>query len=137
MAVITGIAHVELSVRDLDLSSSWYCALLGATEVFRETKDEHGRRDAVIRDPESGLILAFTEHREYEGAFQVMRAGLDHLSFGVASARELDTWAARLDELGIAHSPIRDYGYALAITFEDPDEIALELFWTKPRLPRG
>lgn len=136
MAAITGIAHVELSVRDLDVSSPWYCALLGATEVFRETKEESGRRDAVIRDPESGLILAFTEHREYEGAFQVMRAGLDHLSFAVASAEEIEAWAARLDQLGIAHSPVRDYGYALAITFEDPDEIALELFWTKPRPPR-
>ncbi|MCZ2109133.1 MAG: VOC family protein, partial [Dehalococcoidia bacterium] len=133
MAAITGIAHVELSVRDLDESSSWYCALLGATEVFRETKDEFGRRDAAIREPETGLMLALTEHREYEGAFQVMRAGLDHLAFSVASADELNAWAAKLDELEVPHSPIRDYGYGLAITFEDPDEIALELFWAKPR----
>jgi glyoxylase I family protein len=59
--------------------------------------------------------------------------GLDHVSFAVADLAALQGWAARLDELGIPHSPLRDYGYAHAITFNDPDGIPLEFFWQKPR----
>jgi glyoxylase I family protein len=32
------------------------------------------------------------------------------------------------DELGIAHGHIRDAGYGSALSFRDPDGIALELF---------
>ena len=37
-------------------------------------------------------------------------------------------WAARLDELGIAHGEIKDAGYGSGLSFRDPDNIALELF---------
>jgi catechol 2,3-dioxygenase-like lactoylglutathione lyase family enzyme len=56
------------------------------------------------------------------------RVGLDHVSFGVADRAELEKWARRLDELGIAHGHIRDAGYGSALSFRDPDGIALELF---------
>jgi catechol 2,3-dioxygenase-like lactoylglutathione lyase family enzyme len=39
MPAITGVAHAELSVRDLDASSAWYFRLLGAREVFRERNE--------------------------------------------------------------------------------------------------
>ena len=37
-------------------------------------------------------------------------------------------WAARLDELGVAHGDIVDAGYGSGLSFRDPDNIALELF---------
>ena len=60
--------------------------------------------------------------------FDERRAGLDHVAFGVADRTELETWSARLDELGIAHSPIKDDHYGSGLSFRDPDNIALELF---------
>jgi glyoxylase I family protein len=55
---------------------------------------------------------------------------LDHLAFGVASEEELQAWADRLTEAGVAHSGVKvtpQTGSAL-IAFRDPDEIQLELY---------
>jgi glyoxylase I family protein len=134
MPAITGIAHVELSVRDLDRSVSWYCALLDARDVFRATSDAHGIAACAIFEPRSRTVLAFTQHREEDPSeFDPRRAGLDHLSFAVADRAELEAWVARLDALGIAHSPVQDEGYAHQVTFRDPDGIALELSARVPR----
>jgi glyoxylase I family protein len=39
----------------------------------------------------------------------------------------LDAAAAHLDELGVAHEPVKDIGPAYILQFRDPDNIALEL----------
>jgi catechol-2,3-dioxygenase len=46
----------------------------------------------------------------------------------VADRAELKDWQARLEELGIAHGGIADAHYGSALSFRDPDNIALELF---------
>jgi glyoxylase I family protein len=136
MPEIAGIAHVELSVSDLDTSVAWYSRLLDAPETFRVADEAQRLVAAAIRDPRSGLVLAFTQHLDFtDGAFTPRRAGLDHVSFAVAGEAELEAWSRHLDELGIPHSPVRDYGYAFAITFSDPDGIALEFFFSKRRPP--
>jgi catechol 2,3-dioxygenase-like lactoylglutathione lyase family enzyme len=130
MPEITGIAHVELSVSDLDASVAWYSRLLDAPEVFRAADENERIVAAAIREPKSGIVLAFTQHRDQEGGpFTARRVGLDHLSFAVAGEAELEAWRDHLDALGIAHSPLRDYGYGLAITLSDPDGIALEFMF--------
>jgi glyoxylase I family protein len=57
----------------------------------------------------------------------------DHVSFGVASRDELRTWAARLDEIRIEHTGIRDerepFPYS-TVVFPDPDNIQLEALWS-------
>jgi glyoxylase I family protein len=63
-----------------------------------------------------------------ESDFRELRAGLDHVAFGVADRAELDKSARRLDELGVAHGQIKDAGYGSGLSFRDPDGIALELF---------
>jgi glyoxylase I family protein len=127
MPAISGIAHVELSVRDLDRSVAWYCKLLGARDVFRATNDIYGITACAILEPQSKLVLAFTQHREEDSSeFDPRRVGLDHVSFAVRDRAELDAWVARLDELGIAHSDVQNEGYAHQVTFRDPDGIALE-----------
>lgn len=132
---VTGIAHVELSVSDLDASSRWYCELLGARETFRAADElEDLEACAIVVPAEPRIVLAFTRHnRGDHGRSTPKRTGLDHLSFAVADYGALEAWGRRLAELGIEHSPIRDYGYARAITFSDPDGIPLEFFWQKPR----
>lgn len=102
MPAITGVAHVELSVSDLDRSVDWYIALLGARDVFRATNDAVGITACAIFEPNSKLVLAFTQHFQPEaGSFSPRRVGLDHLSFRVESREALDAWVGHLDALGI------------------------------------
>jgi catechol-2,3-dioxygenase len=134
MPQITGIAHVELSVSDLDASVGWYSRLLGAREVFRAADEHEGIVAAALLEPASRVVVAFTEHRQQEaGRFTPRHVGLDHLCFAVPSEAALEEWREHLESLDIDHSPTRDYGYGLAITFSDPDGIALEVMWSKPR----
>jgi glyoxylase I family protein len=134
MPEIGGIAHVELSVSNLDTSVEWYSRLLGAREVFRAADESEGIVAAALLEPGSRLVIAFTEHREQTGGrFTPRRVGLDHLCFALPSEAAVEEWRQHLDALGVEHSPVRDYGYGLAITFSDPDGIALEVMWSKPR----
>ena len=54
--------------------------------------------------------------------------GLDHVAFACADRADLETWAGRLDELGIAHGGVVDAHYGSGLSFRDPDDIALEFF---------
>ena len=45
-----------------------------------------------------------------------------------ADRAELETWARRLDELGVEHGGIKDASYGSGVSFRDPDGIALEFF---------
>jgi hypothetical protein len=49
----------------------------------------------------------------------------------VASRSDLEAWTSWLDELGVAHTGIRDpkepFVYS-TVVFRDPDDIQLELF---------
>ena len=60
--------------------------------------------------------------------FSEFRAGLDHVAFGCASRAELESWAARLDQLGVANGGVVDAHYGSGLSFRDPDGIALEFF---------
>ncbi|HEY3217756.1 MAG TPA: VOC family protein [Candidatus Limnocylindria bacterium] len=131
---ITGIAHVELSVTDLDRSVEWYCRLLGAHDAWRGTNEERGFRACAIVEPETRTVLAFTEHESAKRvAFSPLVPGLDHLSFRVADRAAVEAWAAWMDELGIARDPIDDQGFAVAVNLRDPDGIALEFYVLLPR----
>src|SRR5687768_10858554 len=132
MPEITGIAHVELSVRDLDTSVAWYTQLLGARDVWRGSNAKYGITACAIYEPKSKMVFAFTQHAEQEtSGFSPRRPGLDHVSFGVADHAALEEWVNHLDALGIPHSPIQDDHQPPSVTFSDPDGIALELSYPK------
>ena len=59
--------------------------------------------------------------------FDENRAGMDHIAFRLASREELDAAVVHLDEIGVAHEPIKDIGPSYILEFRDPDNIALEL----------
>ena len=131
---ITGIAHVELSVTDLDRSVEWYCRLLGARDAWRGRNDAGGYKACAIVEPVTSTVLAFTQHdRESSDPFSPLRPGLDHLSFRVADRAAIDAWAAWMDELGVAHDAVNDSGPSITLNFRDPDGIALEFYFLPPR----
>jgi glyoxylase I family protein len=122
------VTHVALTVRDLSVSVPWYEALLGAKPVLDEDTDPDFHHTVYLVG--NGNLLGLHQHGTPapEEGFSEYRVGLDHVSFGVANRSELETWAQRLDELGITHGPIKDASYGSGVSFRDPDGIPLEFF---------
>jgi glyoxylase I family protein len=120
------ITHVAVTVTDLGASEAWYTKVLGVKPVLDEDTGPFRHIVYLLGNTLLGLHgfpdLANTEPSNER------TPGLDHIAFGVASRDELVRWAARLDELGVAHGDIADASYGSGLSFRDPDHIALELF---------
>jgi catechol-2,3-dioxygenase len=129
---ITGRVEVNLTVRDPIGSAAWYAELLGMEKLY-EFDPGDGRASYVcLSEPVSKLVLCLVGHAANPGEpFSEARTGLDHLEFLVARRADLDEWVARLDELGIAHSGLKEPSHTrnAMLTFRDPDNIQLEFFW--------
>ena len=132
MPDFVGVSHVDLTVRDVPASAEWYRKVFGLTTLM---ENDDGTRSAVVMlHPTSKVAICVGSHVANDGSpFDESRTGLDHLSLRVADREELEAWAARLDELGIEHSPIADEPYGSVLVFRDPDNIQLELFANPPR----
>lgn len=128
----TSIAHIRLTVTDIERSREFYEAVFGWRVLFELPEGA----DAATRDALSflfggviydlggmlvGLRPAATDR------FDENRTGLDHVAFRMLSKDELDSAARHLDDLGVAHEPIKDIGPSYILEFRDPDNIALEL----------
>ncbi len=120
------LGHVAITISDPAISLPWYERLIGSSPVL----DEDGPfRNIVFAF--GGTLLGlhvFPGDVASRDSFEAQRLGLDHLAFHVANRAELEQWQVRLDELGIKHSEIVDAGYGSALSFRDPDNIALEFF---------
>jgi catechol 2,3-dioxygenase-like lactoylglutathione lyase family enzyme len=127
MTAFPAIGHVALTVTDLRASAAWYQRLFGAEPVLDE---DAGGYHHVVFALDGGTLVGLHGHPEAPTGdrFDEVRAGLDHLAFGCADRGELEAWGQRLDELGIAHSPVVDAPYGSGLSFRDPDNIALEFF---------
>jgi catechol 2,3-dioxygenase-like lactoylglutathione lyase family enzyme len=128
----TSIAHVRLTVTDIERSRQFYESVFGWPVLVEvpENADEAVRErlsflyGGVIYDMGGGLLGL---RPASDDRFDEDRTGLDHVAFRVGSKAELETAAEHLDEIGIAHEPIKDIGPAFILEFRDPDNIALEL----------
>ena len=122
------LTHVALTVRDLSVSVPWYETLLDAKPALDEDTDPDFHHTVYLIG--NGNLLGLHQHETPapEGDFSEYRVGLDHVAFGVANRAELEKWAQRLDELGVAHSGLKDATYVSGVIFRDPDGIALEFF---------
>ena len=125
-STMPAIAHVAVTVTDLDASEAWYTKVLGIAPVLDE--DTGPFRHVVYALGGTLLGLHAFPDLATPAPFDERRPGLDHVAFGCATRDELVGWAARLDELGIAHGGVVDAGYGSGLSFRDPDNIALELF---------
>ena len=128
MPAITGISHIELSVRDAEQSAAWYGRVFGAETLTPLARPDWGPGQVTTLLHPTGFAFGLLQHEPHEdGRFSEFRLGLDHLSFNVESREELDEWVAHLDACGVDHSGIKDESYGSVIVFRDPDNIQLEL----------
>ncbi|BDB43881.1 glyoxalase [Mycobacterium kiyosense] len=128
----TSIAHVRLTVTDIERSRQFYESVFGWPVLVEipDNADEATRRrldflfGGVIYDM-GGALLGLRPVAD--DRFDENRTGLDHIAFRLSSKDEIDSAAEHLDELGIGHEPIKDIGPSFILEFRDPDNIALEL----------
>lgn len=128
----TSIAHVRLTVTDIERSRAFYESVFGWPVLLEvpENADEATRSQygflfgGVIYDL-GGSLLGLRPVAS--DRFDEDRAGLDHIAFRLGSKAELDAAAAHLDAVGVAHEPVKDIGPSYILEFRDPDNIALEL----------
>jgi catechol 2,3-dioxygenase-like lactoylglutathione lyase family enzyme len=125
---INGIAHIILTVRDMQRSAPFYRSLLGQLGLTAVVDSESylycvGGRTGV------GLRPASDEHRAER--FVQSRCGLHHVCFRARSRDDVD--AVHQSLLGlqatIVHPP-REEGWVpgyYSVLFEDPDGIRLEV----------
>jgi glyoxylase I family protein len=127
MTTFPPITHVALTVRDLSVSVPWYRGLFDTEPVLDEDTDPDMHHTVFLV---GGTLVGLHQHGTPPTGerFSEYRVGLDHVSFGVDGREDLEKWARRLDELGIAHDGIKDAHYGSGLSFRDPDGIALELF---------
>ncbi len=128
MASFPPYAHIAVTVTDLDRSRTWYQELFGVEPMLDEDAD--GYYHVAFPIGEGGMLFGLHAHPDTDGrfSFREKEVGLDHVAFACEDRAELDTWASRLDELGILHSPVVDAPYGSGLSFRDPDNIALEFF---------
>lgn len=134
MPEFTGISHLELSVTDAEKSAGWYAEVLGLKRLRRSESADYVVE--MLLHPPTGMVVGLLQHNTPTAdQFDERRPGLDHVGFAVTERAELDMWQQRLADLGVPHSPITDSpsGSGTALVFRDPDNIQLELWWTRPR----
>jgi glyoxylase I family protein len=127
---ISGIHHVDLAVRDLDRSLTFYMAVfgpLGAAEAFRYPTYRGSEEVVYLRLGGQYLGLREAdggEHRYYE-------VGIEHLAVFVDTREEVELTHERCLELGVRiHFPPqedRDEPGYWALFFFDPDGFRIEV----------
>lgn len=126
MSTFPAIGHVALTVKDLSVSVPWYTRLFDAEPVLDE--DTGPFRHVVWAL--GGTLLGLHEFPDGDNSvsFNERRLGVDHVAFGCADRAELESWAGKLDDLGISHGGVVDAGYGSGLSFRDPDNLPLEFF---------
>lgn len=125
-----GIHHLAITVRELAVSEPFYASLFERSPRWTLDDGPFTRRVFQLDGP---VNLGLTEHDAgAPDGFDPRHPGLDHVGFGCPDLEALALWAAHLDALGIAHSGIVSADYGHALSFADPDGIALEFFVNIP-----
>ncbi|MEJ2871799.1 VOC family protein [Actinomycetospora sp. OC33-EN08] len=135
---LAGIHHFSPTVTDVEASAAWYERVLGLQRVpvpFPHHGDEDGGHAVLLMDPGVGIAIGLHHHRAGSGdRADERRTGLDHVAFGVPARTDLDAWAHRLDDLGVAHSGVIDETNPIpysTVVFRDPDNIQLEFVFVE------
>jgi glyoxylase I family protein len=127
MPELPTIAHVTPTVSDLDRSVQWYERLVDVKLHVDESPGPFRRAVWLVGGHTLVGLHQFPDPSD-DLPFDERRIGLDHLAFACGSRGDLGAWVARLEELEIANGGIVDADYGSALSWRDPDNIALEFF---------
>ncbi len=130
--MLNGGTHINLTVRDLERSTEWYCRALGFTVVRDARPVESGFHFRTLLHTKAltSVVLGQADNPDPE-PFNENRVGLHHLAFHVPEREDLTAWAEHLTAAGVQHDGVQklflEAGFG--IWLRDPDNIWLELYW--------
>ncbi|MEP6599959.1 MAG: VOC family protein [Actinomycetota bacterium] len=132
----SSLAHVRLTVTDIDRSRAFYEGLFDLPVALEVPADADDATREQLSFLFGGVIYKLGDsllglRPVASDRFDEDRVGLDHVSFAVANRDELDSAITLLDERGIGHGDVKDLGTGYILEFRDPDNIALELYAPK------
>jgi catechol 2,3-dioxygenase-like lactoylglutathione lyase family enzyme len=120
---ILGIHHIKIPVTDLVRSRSWYERVFDL-EPLMEFPDDDGVVRGVSYRSQGGFAFALRENPEAARGI----AGFDPFAIMLRGQADAEQWAARLDELGVTHSPVTEIPIGWLLAFEDPDGMQLRFY---------
>ena len=127
MPEINGIAHIQLTVTDLDRSIPFYRTLLTSLGLTIVWDNERGIYGVGGR---TGILITECAGEHRDQPFDQTRPGLHHFCLRARSREDVEAIHDVAVELGasIIHGPKED-GFApgyYSVLFEDPDGIRIE-----------
>ena len=89
---IIRLQHVEIRVPDLELATAYYTEVLGLVETARDERDGAPR-----------VFLKCWDEREHHSVIlrEAPTYGLDHMSFKLNEASDLDHFSTKLEAAGV------------------------------------
>jgi glyoxylase I family protein len=125
---LTGIDHIYLSVRDMEVSEIFYDRVMEALGLHKGDKPIAGERHAHYIAPAFQFTIRPARSDEPHDPY---RAGLHHLCFQAPSRQDVDECYRILQNAGVDATPPKLYPEYnpeyYATFFEDPDGIRLEI----------
>ncbi|MEO2172553.1 MAG: VOC family protein [bacterium] len=127
MAEINGIAHIQLTVTDMEKSIPFYKRLLTGMGLTLVNDSPNGIYGVGGR---TGITISRAEAPYNNESFKQRHPGLHHFCFRARSRKDVDEIHQIAIEIGanIIHAPQQD-GFApgyYSVLFEDPDGIRIE-----------
>jgi catechol 2,3-dioxygenase-like lactoylglutathione lyase family enzyme len=121
---VLGIHHIKIAVSNLAASRQWYERLFELEPLTELRDDEDGVVRGVVYRSMGNLVLSL---RENPSAARGM-AGFDPFAIMLHGRAGIEHWAARLDDVGVAHAPIIDAPIGYIMSFDDPDGLELRFY---------
>jgi catechol-2,3-dioxygenase len=119
MPQVTGLGHVGIYVKDLDLMIDFYSNFLGMTLTDRG-------------DDRIAFLSTQPDHEHHELALakdETRHTDAQQISFTVGSIADLRTFYAQIEERGYPVDRVVSHGNAFGCYFRDPENNQIEVYW--------